>query len=321
MKLIALIFPVALACAQSPFRAEKTIPLPGGEGRFDHLAVDVRAKRLFVAALGNNTLEVLDIDAGKRLQSITGMHEPQGVGFVPELHRIYVANGKDGKVRIFDAATLKPAGEVEMGEDADNVRYDPARKMLWVGYADGVLGSLNPATGKRAGDIHMDAHPESFQLEKNGTRIFVNVPDAGEIEVADREKKVIAAKWAVKGAGANFPMALDDANHRLFAGCRKPAKVLVFDTETGKTVAEFSCPGDTDDVFYDAARKRLYVIGGEGFVEAFTQKSPDEYQSAGKTATAAGARTGLYVPDMSRLFVAVPHRGNQGAEVRVYTVE
>ncbi len=321
MKPAILAFSVALAWAQSPFRLEKTIPLPGVEGRFDHLAVDVRARHLFLAALGNNTLEILDLEAGKRLQSIPGLHEPQGIGYVADTHKVYVANGKDGKVHIFDAATFKPAGEVDMGEDADNVRYDAARKTLWVGYAAGVLGALDAATGKRTGDIHVDAHPESFQLEKSGPRIFVNVPDAGEIEVADREKKAIAAKWVVKGAAANFPMALDEASHRLFAGCRKPAKVLVFDTETGKTVTEFACPGDTDDLFYDAARKRLYVVGGEGFLEAFAQKSANEYQSLGKTATTAGARTGLYVPELNRFFLAVPHRGNQGAEVRVFAVE
>ena len=269
----ALFFAAAVMWAQAPIRLEKTVALAGVEGRFDHLAIDTRARLLFVAALGNNSLEILDVDAGKRLHSVSGMHEPQGVGYLPDVHKIYVANGKDGKVRIVDATTFKAAGEVDMGGDADNVRYDAARKMLWVGYSDGVLGAIDVTTNKRAGEIHMDAHPESFQLERSGPRIFVNVPNAGEIEVADREKKIIVAKWPVKGAAANFPMALDEVNRRLFAGCRKPAKVLVFDTGTGKTVAEFACPGDTDDLYYDVARKRLYVAGGEGFLEAFAQKS------------------------------------------------
>ena len=317
----ALLFAAVVAQAQSPFRLEKTIPLPGVEGRFDHLAVDALAKRVFAAALGNNSVEIVDAGAGKRVQSLTGMHEPQGIAIAADIRKIYVANGKDGKVRIYDAATFKPAGEVEMGEDADNVRYDAAHKTIWVAYADGALGAINVATGKRAGDIHVDAHPESFQIEKSGARVFVNVPDAGEIEVVDRDKKTVLAKWAVRGAAANFPMALDEANHRLFAGCRKPAKVLVFDMESGKVASEFACPGDTDDVYYDAARKRLYVAGGEGFLEAFAQKSANEYRSLGKIATAAGARTGVYSPDLNRFFLAVPHRGNQGAEIRVYTVE
>jgi hypothetical protein len=320
MRLFALLLPLALASAQSPFRLEKTIPLPGVEGRFDHLAIDTAHKHLFVSALGNNTLEVVDVGAGTRVTSLQGMHEPQGCGFASDFHKLYVANGKDGKLRIFDSSAFKPASEIDFGDDADNVRYDAPHKQIWVGYKDGVLGGLDAATNKRLGDIFIDAHPEAFQMEKNGPRIFVNVPDAKEIEVVDRNKRVVIVKWPVTDPTANFPMALDEANHRLFAGCRKPARVLVLDMDSGKRAALFPCPGDTDDLFYDAARKRLYVAGGEGFLEAFQQSSPDQYQSLGKIATASGARTGLYVPDFNRFYLAVPHRGNQGAEIRIYLV-
>lgn len=321
MRFAALLLPLTVALGQSPFRLERTIPLSGVDGRIDHLSIDIRSKHLFVSALGNNTLEVVDVGAGKLLVSLPGMHEPQGSGFAPDLHRLYVANGKDGKLRIFDGLNFKPAGELDFGDDADNVRYDAARKQVWVGYKDGVLGNIDAASGKQLGDIFLDAHPESFQLENNGPRIFVNVPDAREIEVVDRFQKTILAKWPVIDPASNFPMALDEANHRLFAGCRKPARVLVLDTETGKRASLFNCPGDTDDLFFDTARKRLYVAGGEGYLEAFQQTSPDQYQSLGKIATASGARTGLYVPDLNRFYLAVPHRGNQGAEVRIYLVE
>jgi DNA-binding beta-propeller fold protein YncE len=321
MRLLIFLAAAELAWAQAPFRLERTIALPGVEGRFDHFAVDLAGKRLFVAALGNNTLEVLDIAAGKLVRSVPGMHEPQGVAFVPDAGKIYVANGQDGKLHALDAATLKPAGEVEFGDDADNVRYDAARNQIWVGYGDGAVGAMDVAGMKRAGDIRVDAHPESFQLEKGGTRIFVNVPNAGEIEVLDRAKKTVVAKWPVKAAAANFPMALDEAGGRLFTGCRKPAKVLVLDMGSGKMVAQFPCPGDTDDLFFDGAHKRLYVAGGEGFVEAFEQKSPDEYRSLGRVATAPGARTAFYIPELSLLFVAAPHRGAQGAKIRAYRLE
>lgn len=321
MRVFAALLAATVACAQSPFRLEKTIPLTGVEGRIDHLSADVRSQHLFLSALGNNTVEVVDVAAGKHLASLPGMHEPQGIGFAPDFHKFYVANGKDGKVRIFDSVTFKPAGEVDFGEDADNVRWDAAHKLIWVGYQDGVLGALDPATGKRQANIYLDAHPESFQLEKAGSRIFINAPDAREIEVVDRNRKVVLTKWAVTDPTANFPMALDEANHRLFAGCRKPARVLVLDMETGKQVALFPCPGDTDDLFFDMARKRLYVAGGEGYLEAFQQTSPDQYQSLGKIATASGARTGLFVPEWNRFCLAVPHRGNQQAEIRIYTVE
>jgi DNA-binding beta-propeller fold protein YncE len=319
MKPLALLFCAGILSAQ-PFKLEKTIPLPGVEGRFDHMAVDTAAKHLIVAALGNNTVEVIDIAGGKKAQTWSGMKEPQGIAYAADLKRIYVASGKDGKLRIYDSATLKPAGEIAVGEDADNVRYEAAHKRIWVGHGDGALTAVD-ATGKKVATISLDAHPESFQFEKAGARIFANVPGATEIEVVDREKQTIVAKWPVKEVGANYPMAIDEANHRLFAGCRKPARVLVFNTDTGKVTAQVPCPGDTDDLFYDAVRKHLYVSGGEGFLEAFEQKGPDEYRSIGKLATASGARTGLYVPDLSQFFLAVPHRGNQGAEIRVYSVQ
>ena len=320
MKFLTLLSLAALAFAQSPLRFEKAVPLPGVEGRFDHLSIDVHGKRLFVSALGNNTVEVIDLAAGKHLQSLTGMAEPQGIAASPDVHKVYVANGKDGKVRMFDALTLKPTGEIMFGEDADNVRYDAPRKQIWVGYKDGAIGGLDVVSGARVGDVYLDGHPESFQLEKSGGRIFVNVPDAKEIEVVDRLKKIVVAKWPVTNPAANFPMVLDEASHRLFVGCRKPARVLVFDIDSGKQVANFACPGDTDDLYYDAARKRVYVAGGEGFLEAF-QQNGDQYTSLGKTATAAGARTALFSTDLNRIYLAVPHRGTQGAEIRIYTVE
>ena len=320
MKPLFVLFCAAIVSAQ-PFKLEKTIPLTGVDGRFDHMAMDPASKHLIVAALGNNTVEVIDVAAGKKLQTWTGMKEPQGIAFAGDLKRIYVASGKDGKLRIYDSGTLKPVGELEVGEDADNVRYEAAHKRVWVAHGDGGIVAIDAATGKKIGDISLDAHPESFQFEKSGARIFANVPDAGEIEVVDREKKTILAKWPVKEAGANFPMALDEADHRLFAGCRKPGKVLVFNTDTGKVTAQVPCPGDTDDVFYDSVRKRLYVVGGEGFLEAFDQIGPDDYRSVGKLATASGARTGLYVPDLNQFFLAVPHRGAQGAEIRIYSVQ
>ena len=232
MRFLSIFFWAALALAQ-PFKLEKTIALPGVEGRFDHLAVDPAAKRIAVAALGNNTVEVRDVAAGSRVQTLSGMTEPQGVAFAPDLKRIFVASGKDGKLRAYDSATLKLVSDMAAGEDADNVRYELAHKRVWVAHGDGAVAVFDPATGKKLADISLDAHPESFQFEKSGPRIFANVPDAAEVEVVDREKHTILAKWPVKEAGANFPMALDEATHRLFIGCRKPAKVLVYNVDTG----------------------------------------------------------------------------------------
>jgi DNA-binding beta-propeller fold protein YncE len=182
----------------------------------------------------------------------------------------------------------------------------------------GALASINPADGKLLGQARLAGHPESFQLERSGSRIFVNVPDANQIAVVERAGMTVAATWPVVTAHANYPMALDEPNHRLFIGCRRPATVLVYDTTTGRQTGAFDIVGDTDDLFFDAARKRLYVSGGEGFVDVFQEQEAGRFTRVAHVATAAGARTSLFVPDQSRLYLAVPHRGNQKAELRIY---
>jgi DNA-binding beta-propeller fold protein YncE len=305
----------------TPLRLVQTIPLPNVEGRIDHMAVDLKGQRLFIAALGNNTVEVLDLRAGKRIRSITGLHEPQGVGFISEFNRIFVANAKSGACEVFDGSSFKPIKSIKFSDDADNIRYDPAARRVYVGYGSGALGIIDAATGDQLGEIKLDGHPESFQLEKSGPWIFVNIPTFQKIAVVDREKRTVTAAWPITGAKANFPMALDEEHHRLFVGTRQPAKLMVFDTVSGRSVANLDIPGDTDDIFYDAERRRIYISGGEGFLGIFQQDDPDHYKPMTKVPTAAGARTALFVPELNRLYLAIPHRGSQRAEVRVYEVQ
>jgi DNA-binding beta-propeller fold protein YncE len=305
----------------SPLRLVQTIPLPNVEGRIDHLAVDVKGQRLFIAALGNNTVEVVDLRAGKRTQSITGVREPQGVSFIAESNKLFVANGKSGACDVFDGSSLERVKSIKLADDADNVRYDALAGRVYVGYSDGALGIIDVASGDRVGEIKLKGHPESFQLEKSGPRIFVNIPTANQIAVVDREKRVVIAAWPTGDATANYPMALDEAHHRLFVGFRKPARLLVFDTESGNVVAKLESPGDADDIFYDSSRRRVYVSGGEGSIGIFQQKDADRYESMPKIPTAAGARTALFAPELSRLYLAVPHRGSLRAEVRVYEAQ
>lgn len=303
--------------ARDPLTAAGIIPLPGVEGRIDHLAVDLAGKRLFVAALGNNTVEVIDLNAMRVTKSIAGLHEPQGIRFLPDRNRVVVANGGDGSTVFYDGTTLSGVHTAKTSGDADNVRYDSKAGRVYVGYGDGALGSFDP-DGKPLGDIKLAAHPESFQLESAGSRIFVNVPSAGHVAVIDRDKQTVTATWRVTAAGANYPMGLDEADGRLFLGCRRPAKLLVYDTRSGTLVTAVDIVGDTDDLFYDAAKKRLYVIGGEGFITVLEQQDVDHYRQRQKIPTSGGARTGLFVPELEKLFVAVPHRGSQRAEIRVY---
>src|SRR6266851_3346262 len=238
------------------------IALPNVKGRIDHFSVDVKGQRLFMAGVGNHTLEVIDLQSGQRVRTIPDLAEPQGVYFDAETNRLYVACGLDGVTNIYDGTTFQLRGSVKFPDDADNIRYDARSKGVIVGYAGakelrkrtegtGGLGYLD-ATGKKTRDIVIDAHPESFRLEEAGNRLFVNVPDKKEIEVIDAVKRTVLARWPVTSSQNNFPMALDEAHHRLVVGCWVPPRLLVFDTETGKEVASGEIAGSTDDMFYDS---------------------------------------------------------------------
>src|SRR5262245_41986855 len=305
----------------APLKLAQTIPLPDVEGRIDHMAIDVKGQRLFIAALGNNSVEVLDLRAGKHLRRITGLHEPQGIGFIPEFNKIFIANAKAGACDVFDGSSLKLIKTIKFSDDADNIRYDAASRRVYVGYGSGGLGIIDPAKNDQIGDIKLYGHPESFQLEKSGPRIFVNIPTSQKIVVVDRDKRVSITAWSTAGATGNFPMALDEKHHRLFVGFRKPAKLLTFDTESGKVVASLDSPGDTDDIFYDEARAQIYISGGDGSIAVVQQQDVDHYKTVAQISTAPGARTSLWAPQMSRLYLAVPHRGSQRAEVRVYEAQ
>ncbi len=323
MKPLLLFLPLCFACilqaADTPaLKLVQTIPLPGVTGRFDHFAIDTRGQRLFVAALGNNTLEVIDLAAGKRVQSQPGMSKPTGVLYLPEPNQVLVANGDDGTLKILSGSDYTALHNVTGLDDADNLRLDAKTKLAWLGYGDGAFAIIDPAAAKSLASIKLPAHPESFQLEPDGNRIFVNLPDAKQIAVIDRDARTVLAHWPMEKFQANFPMALDAANHRLFVGCRKPARLVVLDTATGKPVADLAISGDTDDLFYDASRRRLYVSCGEGFIDTIEQSTPDTYKRISELPTAPGARTSYFSPNLGRLYLAVPDRSSQHAEIRVY---
>jgi DNA-binding beta-propeller fold protein YncE len=322
MKLPALLL---LGCAAlslkaaepAPIKLTNTISLPGVAGRIDHMALDTPGHRLFIAALGNDTVEAIDVEAGKRLQSINGCSEPQGLGVLPNLNRLFVANGGSGELKIYDGEKfqlLKTAGSLP---DADNVRVDAAGNRVYVGFSSGALGVMD-TNGTQVASIPLDGHPESFQIEQNGNRIFVNVPGDRSVAVIDRARQSVVTKWRLEAAHANFPMALDEAGHRLFIGCRSPARLLVLDTASGKTVAQVEISGDADDVFFDAKRQRLYLSCGEGFLDVVQRSAGDHYERIARQPTRGGARTCFYSPDSDRLYLAVPKRPGQDAELRIY---
>jgi hypothetical protein len=306
------------------------IALPDVNGRIDHLGVDVKGQRLFVAAVSNHTLEVIDLKSAQRVHTLTDLAEPQGVFYDPSNNRLFVACALDGLTKIFDATGFQVLATAKFPDDADNVRYYARGKLVIVGYAGakqlrkrvegtGGLGFLD-SSGNRAGDIVIDAHPESFRLEESGNRLFVNVPDKKEIEVIDVARRTVLARWPVTAAQGNFPMDLDEAHHRLFVGTWTPSRMLVFDTELGREVASEEIAGPSDDLFYDSSKNRIYVLTSVGFLDVFYEKDPDHYERIARYPTPPHTQTGLFVPQWRRLFAAAQRQGEQSAEIRVYDV-
>jgi YVTN family beta-propeller protein len=306
--------------APGSLRLDRVIPLPGVEGRIDHLAADIKGQRIFVAALGNGTVEVVDVAQGKRTAQIKGLKEPQGVAYVPSNGAVYVAGGGDGTVRSFDSQTLKPLHDVSLGTDADNLRFDGAHNQLLAGYGSGAIAVLGLDLSKRA-TFALPAHPESFQLAPDGQHVFVNLPDNHSIASIDLSTQTVNPAWGHPSATANFAMALDGTIHRLFIPCRKPTRLQVINSDTGAITAWAGTIGDADDAFVDEARRMVYIIGGDGWIDVFYVREHDAMVSRQRVQTAPGARTGLYVPEWNKLLVAAPRQGTDEARLLVFAVE
>src|SRR5436853_1303599 len=314
----------ASASERAPLLLVQEIPLPNVGGRIDHFIFDAKRKRVIGAALGNNTVEIVDTFSGRDIHSITGAAAPQGVVYVGDIDRLFVANGTDGKLRIYDGESFKLLNSVDIGEDADNVRYDPKEKKVYVAYGgdeEGGIAVIDAATGKRLDDVaKLDAHPESFQISTSKPVIYANIAIKAKLVLIDRTTHKVT-DWPLKTGKSNYPMALDEADHRLFVVTRKPAQLVVLDTDSGVMVASVPCVSDSDDVYYDAARKRIYVPGGEGFISVVQQIDADHYQSLARIPTTIGARTGLWYEKRDRFYLAVPASSKQGAALWVYAPE
>jgi DNA-binding beta-propeller fold protein YncE len=318
--------------SSSSFSLTQTIIIPNVNGRIDHMAVDIKSQRLFVAELENNSLDVIDLKAAKRVHIISSnnnwlLNEPQSVVFIPELNSIFVSNGQDGIVNVFDAKSFSLIKKIKLAsDDADNIRYDPNSRLLYVGYGQGSLGIINATNYNIVGNIPLAGHPESFQIEGekgasgHNQRIFVNVPQSNSIQILDSQKHTVSETWTITNAQNNFPMAIDETNHRLFIGTRDPPKLMVFDTNSGKVVSVLDIANDADDIFYDTTKKRVYVSCGEGFINVFQQQDANHYNAIVSIPTAQGARTSLFVPALHRFYVAVPHIANQESKILVYQV-
>jgi YVTN family beta-propeller protein len=292
---------------------EARIALADVSGRIDHMAIDLDRKHLFVAELGNNSVDVIDLGTNKVLQRVKGPREPQGVGYAAGPDLIAVASAGDGTVKFFSGKDFSARGTLQLGEDADDVRIDPGTGNVVVGYGNGGLAIIDPAKQVKTADIPLPAHPEGFELAAG--RIYVNLPGARQIAVVDPGAERIVATWPMQ-LGGNFPMAMDDAGKTVAAVFRDASKLTLFDAKTGKDIVQTDTCGDADDVFFDSKRSRIYVSCGAGSVDVFEQ------QGAGLTlleriASPAGARTAVFVPELDRLFVA-ERAGAGGAAIQVY---
>jgi YVTN family beta-propeller protein len=287
------------AAETPPLQLETKIPLGNVAGRIDHLAMDLERRRLFVAELGNDTVGIIDLASGKVIHRIIGLKEPQGVGYEPSTDTLYVANARDGSVKLFDGKAYKATGQIELGSDADNIRIDSAAKRVVIGYGDGALVFLDPSTRSKVQNAPLKAHPESFQIVQD--RIFVNLPNSHAVAVVDGKSGKQIASWPMD-KGGNFAMAVDRDRNRLLVAFRSPPQLAVFATTDGKSVATTEICGDVDDLFVDPKRDRVYVSCGAGYVDVYDATA---YRRLAHIPTATGARTSLYVPEMDRLLVAV----------------
>ena len=317
LALCACFWVTGIYAAEPLLLVTSKVELSNVEGRIDHLSIDLKTKRLFIAALGNGSVEVVDLEKSAVIQSIKGLEEPQGLVFVPDVNKLFVACGGDGSVRVYDGTTLKEEKKIDLKSDADGVRYDAATKRVYVGHESGAIAVMDPTSYEILADINVSAHPEAFCVDAAAKRIYVNVPGSTTVEVIDLDAKKVTEVWKLKDGKSNFPMALDTEHERLFVGCRSGAIILAINTKTGENINHLQSEQDMDDLFWEPKLGMLMAVGGggSGMVVRHKLLRPDEYRLLPEYFTRKGARTGLYVPEFHSIFVAVPKSGKKPAAI------
>jgi DNA-binding beta-propeller fold protein YncE len=318
---VAVLMCVFSAAAEPPtLELVQTIALKGKPGKLDHLTVDSKGDRLFQANKVNNTLDIVDLKAGKLVRQITGQGGIQGLAYAADLDRLYAALGTGGYCNIFSGKDYKLLKTVKFMDDADNIRYNPRTHTVYVAHAEKGLGVIDAQSFDLKTDIILPGPAEAFQLETGRPRLYVNVPSLSQVLMIDTDKnEIVNPPYPLKLAGGNYALALDEANHRLLVGCRKKPMLVVMNADTGSEITSVPIPADTDDVFYDAKRKRVYASCGEGFLAVIRQIDADHYESLEKVATVKDARTCFFDANMGRLYLAVPRQpGKDGPEIRIY---
>jgi len=319
---------IARAASQAPLKLVQTIPMPQVKGRIDHLGIDIKRGRLFIAGLGNNTVEVVNFKAGKWVESIPGYHTPQGIWYVSSVDKVFAASADDGTCRVLRASDLKQIDSIKLAADVNRLIYNPVAHELYAGYGGkaagwnyGEIAAINPKTDKVIAKLRVASHPAEILVSKSGQKLFVAIYPASKIQVIDVPKRAVVATWSTGDAHVG-DMALDETTHRLFAGSPHPPVLLIYDSQSGKQIASMPIVAGMDGVWFDAKLKRIYISGGRGqssgFVEVIQEKDADHYQSIAKVPTGPGAGTSLFVPELNRLYVVVPAHDQVNAEVMVF---
>jgi WD40 repeat protein len=327
--LIALVCSARLAAQDNyPLRLVQTIPMPNVKGRIDHMDVDVKGKRLFVAGLENGSLEVVDLAAGKWLKSIPGFKKTQGVAYVPSLNKVFVASGDDGMLRVFRGDTLELLDSLKLQLGPNRVAFEPNSEILYVGYGGkdagkdyGQVGIIDAKTDKSLGDIRVEAHPAELLLDKSGKTLYVFISAASKVQVVDTKKREVLSTWPTSSQ-RNGDGAFDEKNHRLFIGTRTPPQMIVLDSSSGKEVAALPTVEGMDGVYFNEKQKRIYVSGGRdndvGYIFIYQQKDADHYEAIGKIPTRSGAGTSFWSPELNRFYVGAPASDKQEAAILVF---
>ena len=332
MKRIAGLVPlfllgVAAAHSQSsaPLTLQRAMVLSGVTGKFDHFAIDQAGNRLFISATSNHSVEVIDLKSSKIQQSITGLGKPHGLVWVADTSSLYVADGALGELRVYKGSPIALTGTLKLSHDADDMVYDEAHHLLFVGH--GGSDAENPAkvavvdTDRFAlvSNLSVATHPEALEIDPQNHRVFANIAESNEVVVIDTDAKAIVMHWNLTKAADNVPLAFDSEHRLLYVACRTPGMVIALDTATGKEISSQPAAGGADDLFYDPALHRVYLISGAGEVDAYQVNKARNLPPLEVLHTAAGAKTALFVPEQNLLYVGVPGANEHPAEIRVYS--
>src|SRR5271165_1138096 len=315
----------APAQSDSPLKLINTISLPGVAGKFDHFAYDAIGHRLFAAATGNHSVEVIDLQTGKVTQSITALAKPHGLAWIADTGRLYASDGSQADLKVYQGSPFKQIADVKLSDDADDMIYNAATRQLYVGHGGGSAADpghvavIDTNSQTLIMNLPVSAHPEGLDIDERDNRIFVNIADSAEVAIIDGTTHAVSATWKLTRAKDNVPLAYDADDKLLFVACRTPGRLLMLDGASGKELADLPASGGVDDLFYDPRLHRIYLIAGSGSVDVYEIDAGKTVRSLGSTPTVNGAKTGLFIPSLATLIVGVPGTTGRPAEIRLYS--